>query len=72
MGGSGSKPALGPPSLPLCHHLPRLYVRTVSPWAFRLSEQSCYCKKSREEGWEEAEISPSSRSVMSFKSNAKD
>lgn len=47
-------------------------VAPVSPWAFRLSEQSCYCKKSREEGWQEAEISPSSRSVMSFKSNAKD
>lgn len=38
---------------------PRLYVPTVSPWAFRLSDQSPYCQKSKGEGWEEAERSPS-------------
>lgn len=40
-------------------HTPRLYVPTVLPWAFRLSDQSPYCQKSKGEGWEEAERSPS-------------
>lgn len=53
-------------------HTPRLYVSTVSPWAFRLSDQSPIARKVREkDGRRQREALPFLPTVMSFKSNVK-